>query len=471
MATFKFSTSGFRGKIGKELNPELALQIGQAIGGYLPARSAVFCGRDNRRTSSALLLALISGLTSTGSHRILFSMEPVPTAAGVRYAGRYELPYTVFVTGSHLPREDNGIIFFEDTDSYFSGILHSPDRDVSDWERYTDAQPVNNVSSTYRKAVQQVRSQLFAKAEPVVNSILIDTANGPAGLFLPELLQPLCNRIVRYNCELDDRLPNRPSEPSPENLARTAEMVVKNGCALGLATDMDADRAVFILRDGSVLNGDTLGILLAGWIWGQRTDVPVVATLNSTLVLGRFADKLGGTVRYTPVGPPSVIHEMKRSDAEFGFEGNGKYMFRRYSLVPDAAVSAMVVLALINERQQFLEEMIQDIPKTVYRSEKVPFQRSESERFIAFLKAEQGRSPDESPVRLDDSDGLKLSFADRSWLMIRPSGTENVVRVMVESLDVKRADELVARGLKLIEAYRRSGQTMHTAAEGKNFNM
>lgn len=462
METFKFSTSGFRGKIGKELNPETALKIGQAIGSYLPNRSQIFCGRDNRRTSSALLLALISGLTSFRGHRVRFSMEPVPTAAGVMYAGRHRISNTVIVTGSHLPREDNGIIFFENTNSYFSGALGVPESHCSDWAEYTDPELITDLSVCYRRWLWEIRDRLFSRMEPIVDSILVDTANGPAGLFLPDLLEPLCNRIVQYNCELDDSFPNRPSEPNPKNLVQTAARVVESRCDLGLATDMDADRVVFILRNGAILNGDVLGILLAEQIWKRMNGAPVVATLNSTLLLGQFADNLGGRVNYTPVGPPALVREMKQAGAEFGFEGNGKYIFRRYSMVPDAAISALVVLQMINDSQQPLEALTRAIPLTVYRSEKTPFQRCESDRFIDFLKTEQDRFLDEKPANLDDSDGLKLVYDDRSWLMIRPSGTENVIRVIAESLCAERVDELVARGFELINIYRRTYLTTET---------
>lgn len=456
MATFKFSTSGFRGKIGEELNPGMALQIGQAISHYLPENSVIICGRDNRRTSPALLLALMSGLASFRPHRVLFSMEPVPTAAVVRYAKQHRIRFSLVVTGSHLPREDNGIIFFEEFDSYFSGVLEAPGRDEGCWERYSDPELITDLSLFYQKLLSAHRLELLGDADVVLDSVLVDTANGPCGLFLPKLLAPLCGRVELYNGELDDRFPNRPSEPNAENLQRTAAEVVKRGCELGFATDMDADRLVLILSDGSILNGDVLGILLAEDCWRRDRSSHVVATLNSSLLLKQAAERSAGSLTYTRIGPPAIIREMKQRNAAFGFEGNGKYMFSAHSLVPDAAVSVLVILRMLYDLQVPIQELVRDIPSTAYRSEKTLFPRSEADRFMSFLFSEQKRFLVEKPVRSTTLDGLKHEYADDSWLMIRPSGTENVIRIMSESLEAERTDQLIRRGLKLVESYRQT---------------
>lgn len=461
MTQFIFGTSGYRGKIGEELNPRIALQLGRAIGYYLPPRSKIVCGKDNRRTSSALLLAVASGLSSMGEHRVYYSHEPVPTAAMVHYSKQKGVPNAIMVTGSHLPKEDNGIIFFENYETYFSGSLILPPDEHDNWEQYTEPSLIDDIGDCYRELLVHLSNQLLPEQGVAFDSVLIDTANGPAGNFLPWLMQPFCRKVIEINCNLDDCFPNRPSEPTEKNLEKTIYEVVRQGCDFGIATDMDADRVVFILRDGKVLKGDDLGILLARYYWSKGKGDHVIATFNSTLLLNEEAKKAEGAISYSKVGPPAVIKKMVETGAVFGFEGAGKYMFKEYTLVPDAAVSTLVVLAMLMNTGEPLEELALAIQETFYRHEKCALPRADADRFMVFIRQNYETFFPEQPVRCLDEDGLKLEFSDKSWMMIRPSGTENCIRILVESLNSQTAEDLVLRGFRLVDYYNELQRKSH----------
>lgn len=260
--------------------------------------------------------------------------------------------------------------------------------------------------------------------------VLVDPGNGAASEVLPELLTQAGCTVVRYNCEMD-RLPQRAPEPRAKSLQTTAEITVKHHCDLGLGLDMDADRVLFIDETGMVLSEDLAGVILGEAEIKTKADI-LVTPLNSSGIFKAVIEKAGGKVVECRVGPPEIAAMIKKTKAVFGYEESGKYFFSREFIWVDGLLASLKMLQVMAKTEKSLSQIRQSYP--VYFQVKLAFD-----------------CPFEKMPRRWVGKGEKLIFAD-SWLFIRASGTEPLIRIFSDSPSEKRANELAQKGKQMVEA-------------------
>ncbi|MFH0942581.1 MAG: hypothetical protein V1810_00200 [Candidatus Beckwithbacteria bacterium] len=259
--------------------------------------------------------------------------------------------------------------------------------------------------------------------------VLTDPVNGTVCELSVELLERLGCEVVKHNCDLN-QLPQRAPEPRAKSLVQTAAKVVTEKCDLGVGFDMDADRVLFIDEIGEVLSEDLSGAIL-GKAELKRPEDVCVTPLNSSGIFKKVIEAAGGKVAESLVGPPEIIEMIKKKRAVFGYEETGKYFFSRYFIWADGLLASMKMLQILAKTSQTLSQIRLQYPK--YFQVKLAFN-------CAFEKM---------PKRWVGK-GEKMIFSD-SWLFIRGSGTEPIIRIFTDSPSLETAKQLAEKGKRIVE--------------------
>lgn len=260
--------------------------------------------------------------------------------------------------------------------------------------------------------------------------VVVDPVNGTAGKLSAELLKRLGCAVVEHNFDVDT-LPQRAPEPRAKSLVQTAAKVVTAKCDLGVGFDMDADRVLFIDETGEVLSEDLSGAILGKAELRQPGDI-CVTPLNSSGIFKKVIEADGGKVAESLVGPPEIIETIKKKKAVFGYEETGKYFFSRNFIWADGLLASLKMLEIIAKSKKKLSQIRLSYPR--YFQVKLGFDCP----FAKMPKRWVGR-------------GEKIVFRD-SWLFIRGSGTEPVIRIYTDSPSLKTAEQLAKKGKKIVES-------------------
>lgn len=462
-----FGTAGIRGSVEETVTPALALAVGQAAGE--PGRTFVL-GRDGRDTGSSLTAAMAAGLESAGAAVRLVGQVPTPTLA---YASRGR--HGVMITASHNPPADNGIKLFDDGVEYDreaeraietairfeSGVPHTPNR--IGWERWSQAERLD-VLEDYRDAVAGYVRDRFAASdegqstpkttEPTHGddilaglSVVVDCGTGVGALATPQVLERLGADVVAMNATVDGHFPARESKPTAETLSDLARFLEDGAFDLGLAHDGDADRLVVLDSSGEVVHEDTVLAVVGAHYTRTATcsDPVVVTTPNASARIDEAVRTAGGRVERVRLG---ALHEgiARVREREIGGRSGTdettvvfaaepwKHIHTEFGGWIDGVTSAAVVAALVTEAGT-VDALRKPISERPYR--KVSVDCPDEAKGDA-MTALETHLPDTFPNATVETDyGLRLEFPDASWILVRPSGTENYVRIYAESDDVE----------------------------------
>lgn len=435
-----FGTNGVRGVVGDRMTADLALRVGKALGSHVDVGDRVLVGRDTRTSGPALESAIVAGLLSTGVRVDRAGVVPTPA---LQHAVK-ERPYErgVVVSASHNPPEFNGIKAVhhdgrelprgkeaEVEEIYFDEAFR-----VADWDRLHEPGRAPEVNERYVDAVVgHVDRQLVAGADL---EVVLDGSNGAGGETAAAVLRELGVRPITLNCQPDGTFPGHDSEPTPENLADLQATVPAVDADLGVAVDGDADRAVFVTGEGTFVPGEVTLTLAAGRVVEERGGGTVVTPVSTSSALEEHVGEWGGSVEYTAVGSPVVAEHMLETGAVFGGEENGGLMFPGHVHVRDGAMAMAKVLEIVADKGRPLAELVAEIPTKALVKESVDCPEDLKEPFMEAYGA-RDRAGD-----VIDVDGVKV-VTDEGWTLVRPSGTEPIVRVYGEADDRATAQDLV----------------------------
>ncbi|MEB3806706.1 MAG: phosphoglucosamine mutase [Desulfurococcales archaeon] len=446
-----FGTDGVRGVVGVQLTPELALRLGRAIGAFFGKGSRILVGRDVRAGGSMIKSAVVAGLLSEGVK--VYDANYIPTP-GLQYNVK-EGPYDggVMITASHNPPEYNGIkviagdgieVSREDEEVieeyYFKGT-----GSVLEWRSYVhDPIVLHDAIDLYIDGILGNLERLPSLESK--HKVLVDCANSVGSLVTPRVLREMGVQVRTINCNLDPLFPGREPEPTPETLKEAAEMVVRTGASLGVGHDGDADRAIIIDDTGNVVWGDRTGALLSGYVSGRWKGLPrrVYTGVSSSTAVEDYLKPLGIEVVWTPVGSVVISRMIQRDGGAIsGFEENGGYMHVPHQTVRDGAMKAALLVHMVDEEGS-LSSLLKALPQYYPVKTKLPATREQAACAVEAVKEHY------SNLRQVTIDGVKV-FGDGYWVLVRPSGTEPVVRIMLEARDPSKADELLREVKSLLK--------------------
>ncbi|MEF8879300.1 MAG: phosphoglucosamine mutase [Candidatus Thermoplasmatota archaeon] len=438
-----FGTNGIRGIVNQDMNTDLALGIGKAWGTYLKNKletPKIAIGTDARLSNNMLKNALSAGLNATGCN--VTDLGVVPTPCLQFYVRKKDFDSGVIITASHNPPEFNGIKgvtsdgreFTKDIEEEIEQIYFNREYSLVDWEKIGKIEKVEDTVDFYLEGILKQINVKFIKKQNF--HVVLDCGNGAGSIATPKLLEKLGCKIDLLNCKLDGRFPGRKSEPTPENLDGLIKTVKKINPDFGVAQDGDADRAIFVDEKGNYIWGDKTLSIAAKYI--VKKDDKVVTPITTSSCFDDVVKSCGGKVIRTLVGSPTVAKVMAEENAVFGGEENGGLIFPDMQYSRDSAMAIAKILEIMAEKEKTLSELVEEIPKYEMYKTKIPCSNNKKERIMKKL-VEIVDSPD--ILKIDRTDGIKIYFKE-GWTLIRPSGTEPIIRIYSESKNSETAEKL-----------------------------
>jgi len=428
---------------------DFVIKLSEAVGTYF-GEGEVLLGHDGRVSSPPIASAAAAGLMSSG--RDVAEAGLVPTPA-LQYAVKtMGLSGGLMVTASHNPPQYNGLkVAGPDgveiprlDEQRIEKVFAEGSQNRADWKSVGVARPELGV---VRKYISGVLSKVNAKSIADRRfTVVMDLGNGAQCVAAPYLVEALGCKLITLHSVIDGTFPGRGPEPAPDRLGDLSMAVKAVGADLGVAYDGDGDRSIFCDEDGRVLWGDQSGCLLADYLLGKNPDSTVVTSVSSTQAIDLVAKKRKGKVIRTSVGSVDISRTILERRALFGFEENGGCIYSPHIPVRDGGMTTALLLECLASRGvSFSRALSFSVSKFFQSKTKVAI---DAKKIPAVMKAVGRLAKGEA----ERTDGLKVWTDEHSWVLVRPSGTEPVVRVFVESDSQEKADALLKRFARAVKA-------------------
>ncbi len=424
-----FGTNGIRGVANEDMNPELATQVGKAIGSVL-GKGTIAIATDPRTSSQMIKCAVCSGLMATGMDIVDLGIIPTP-ALQYHVKIHADIIGGVMITASHNPPQYNGIKCIAGDGTEFTKEQESMVEDAYDrkiqcapWNGIGGMRSVSGAGEAYIDAViSHVDTDAIRKAKL---KVALDCSNGAACETTPMMMGKLGVEVIPLNCVMDGTFPGHESEPVESNLTELIEVTGRTDAVIGMAHDGDADRCVFVSGSGRYLPGDLSLALIAQHKVSSNGGGKVYAPVSTSSAVKDVVESSGGEFHYTAVGSPIVARAMMENDGIFGGEDNGGLIFPEHQYCRDGAMGMASILEII-AKEGDLDDLISKIPK--YHSLKITVACPDSKKAIVAERVAQVAEGD-----VTTTDGIRIDYDD-GWVLVRASGTEPKFRIYSESSD------------------------------------
>ena len=449
MGRLMVSVSGLRGVVGDGLDPPTLVRYVAAYAGRLQrgaSRPVVAVGTDTRPSRDMVLRIVAGTLQAAGCDVVDLGICPTPSVQLMM--DKLGAAGAVVVTASHNPEEWNACKFYGSSGMLLTreeaermwAVADSGRFDWVDWRRLGACVSDDGAAAAQIEAALSVADVgAVRKLSPLV---VVDCVNGAGSVVTPAFLAELGCRPVLINADVDAGFPHTP-EPVPENLGQLCRAVSERGADIGFAQDPDADRLAIVSERGEAIGEEYTLALSALRVLSKRKGT-VVANLSTSRMVDDVAERFGCKVARSAVGEANVAQLMRRSGAVIGGEGNGGVMDPAVHLVRDSFVGMAHVLSLMAETGKSVSGLVGEIPAYVMLKKKMEISGDKARAVAAVADALGGSG------LVDTQDGVKVTMG-RSWVHVRPSGTEPVVRVMAEAPSREEAEALAARAIAVLE--------------------
>ncbi len=432
MEDLLFSVSGLRGVVGSGLNPKTSLLYTVAFARW-NGRGVYVVGRDTRPHGIIFVKLVISTLRMMGNDVVDVGIVPTPTLLFL--VRKWNAQGGIIVTASHNPIEWNALKFVKKggvfpTESEKCEIEKFVGDEV-EWVSWSDTGSESIDENAWLQHVDAVLSWPGLDTEKIRAkglTAVVDAVNGAAYKALPHLLEKLGLKVIRLNCNPDSPFPHTP-EPRRENLREIDVLLREEIADVGFAVDPDADRLVIGIRGMGILS-EEYTFPLAAWSVLRKKKGDLVVNYSSSLLSERVAEKFGVRVFRSKVGEANVVEKMRDVGALIGGEGNGGVIFPEINTARDSLVGAALILDLLAEKGL---DVVKELPE--YCLVKKRFERRKG--FDAEALAGNVKEGE-----IDLTDGVYIRF-ENSWLHIRPSNTEPIIRVYAEAENPTAAEDLI----------------------------
>ncbi len=444
MARRYFGTDGIRGRANGVITPELALKVGQATGIVFQRgehRHRVVIGKDTRLSGYMIETALTAGFLSVGMDVLVLGPMPTPAIAMLTRSMRADLG--VMISASHNLYEDNGIKLFGPDGYKLSDEIEAEIEALLDSDlkgklsKSVDIGRSRRVESVHARYIEFAKRTLPRNMSLDGMRIVVDCANGAGYKVAPEALWELGAEVVPLGVDPDGFNINRGvGSTAPDALVRKVREMRAD---IGIALDGDADRVLIVDEKGHIVDGDQLMAVVAeSWRDDGRLSQPgIVATIMSNLGLERHLTALGMSLARTAVGDRYVLEYMRENGFNVGGEQSGHIILSDYSTTGDGLIAALQVLACVKKEDRPVSEVC-------HRFEPVP-------QVLKNVRYKKGQPLTEDKV-VNAIEDARKRLGQGGRLVIRPSGTEPVIRVMAEGDDRDLVERVVDDVVEVITA-------------------
>ncbi len=427
-----FGTDGIRRIANTELSPELVYRVAKA-GAYVLAKHTdhtptILIGRDTRISGTLIESALVAGFLSYGANVKILGVMPTP---GVAYlTKKLKADASVVISASHNTYEFNGIKYFSNKGMKIPDEIEEEIEEIMDSDKLTDFTAINE-----KIGVSEIRTDLldeyvyffrknfeedFENYEKEDFVVALDTANGATSVVAEKVFTAL--GIKHYILNNTPNGININENCGSTHLDTLKKYVVENKCNLGIAYDGDGDRCLAVDENGKEIDGDKLIAIISNYLKekGKLANNAIVATVMSNLGLNKYAKNNGLTIKQTKVGDRYVLEEMLKNGYNFGGEQSGHIILLDYNPTGDGILTSLMLIKVMLESKKAASELgkIIDIYPQVLVNAKVS-----SEKKMDYEKDEEIQK---------EIKKLEEEFSGNGRVLIRPSGTEPIVRIMLE---------------------------------------
>jgi phosphomannomutase len=454
------SISGIRGTIGgvhgENLTPIDAVNFGCAYGQWLTnknpnTKNKVIIGRD-ARTSGEMIQNLVQfSLISMGIDIIDLGLSTTPTVELM--VKKYKADGGIIITASHNPTQWNALKLLNENGEFLNSNEGKLIVDYSQNKNFTFSQ-VNDLGALTKEnqsMKQHIDSVLNLNLVNVENikskklKIVVDAVNSTGGIIVPKFLNKLSVEVIKLYCEPNGNFPHNP-EPLKDNLKDLSNKVIETGADLGIAIDPDVDRLVFICENGEFFGEENTLVACSDYIL-SKTPGNTVSNLSSSRALHDITLKHNQNHYYSAVGEVNVIEKMKEVNAVIGGEGNGGVIYPESHYGRDAIVGIGLFLSLFCERDLSASNLLNTFPKYIMVKEKINLSKSINIDKIFNQIAEKYKNE-----KIDLIDGIRIDFID-SWVQLRKSNTEPIIRIYSEAKSEERSNNLISEIKTLIKEF------------------
>lgn len=443
-----FRAYDIRGIYPSTINEKVAYLIGRAFVKFLSQKPKVksqklniVVGRDARLSSPALFKSLIKGLISQGTNIIDIGLSTTPMFYFA--VAHFKFDGGINITASHNPKEQNGFKLVRE-----KAIPISAKTGLKKIQNLTKRK--NGRVLFYRKNGKIVKKEVLKeylkfnfknfnlkRMRPL--KVVIDTANSVSGILISELKKKLPIKIYSLFEKLDGNFPNHPPDPLiKENLTYLQKEVKNKKANFGVAFDGDGDRIIFVDERGEIISGDLITAFLASLILKQNPKVKILYDIRSSKVVEEMIKENGGQPVVWKIGHSLIKEKMRKENIFFAGEFSGHYYLKEHYFSEAPLFVLLKILEIISQTKKKLSELIKPFKK-YFHSGEINFRAKNKEKILELLeKKYQGKKA----LKID---GLRVDFSDW-WFLARPSGTEDLLRLVVEAktkkLMEKRKKEL-----------------------------
>ncbi|MGC9135614.1 phosphoglucosamine mutase [Caldivirga sp.] len=444
-----FGTNGVRLEFTKgSYDPSFLVRLAEAIATYINTGD-VLIGFDVRVTSLPIVGVLYGALSMHGIEVDVIGPLPTPIHQYLTKAWGYRAG--IMVTASHNPPHYNGIKLMDSNGVEIGRKAEDDVESIFFSGKYKETVDYRDIGSVrfinVEEGLRDYRDHLLSviNDEPIRRRgfrIVGDFANSVNSIALSYVLRGLNVKVYSINGHLDGEFPGRNPEPRPENLNIASRAVVEAGADFGVAYDGDGDRSLFIDEGGNVLWGDRTGTILA--LSMIKKGDKVVTPVSSSVVVKWTVEGAGGKVVWTRVGSVDVSHKVIEEGALCGFEDNGGFIWPKHHPVRDGVSTTLLMMKVLSEEKAKLSELNAKMPRMLTARERIEMNRELAGRIVEKLK---GRDWGGEVIAID---GLRVNYID-SWFLVRPSGTENLLRVVIEASSSDKFNALRREIMGIIE--------------------
>jgi phosphomannomutase len=439
------SISGIRGIVGQTLTPETIVKYISGYGEYCK-HGHIILGRDGRVTGKNILDIAVSTLIQMGCQVTDLGICPTPTVALA--VERMNAAGGISITASHNPMIWNGLKFFASTGLFldaeenrnFWAISDSPLRTYAPWDKQGNLQHLESFLDDHIQAVTSLAYLDIPKIRSRRFKVVLDCVNAAGGIIVPRLLEKLGCEVIPLFCEVTGIFGHTP-EPIPENLTALCEKVRETGADLGISVDPDVDRLVLINEKGEPYSEEYTIATCVDFVLKKEklTNPQAVVNLSTTRAVDDVVTRYGGTTVRTAVGEINVAKKMKEIGALIGGEGSGGVILPEVHIGRDAIVGIGLILQDLLEFGGTLSQRKSSLPQYLITKGKVELGTLNPD---AILKRIQQQFSATGKINTDD--GLKIDFPN-SWVHLRKSNTEPIIRIIAEAPTKEEADVLVKK--------------------------
>lgn len=435
------SVSGVRGIFDKTLTSQVAWEFGCAFGAMLGRRKrTVVVGRDTRASGAALRKALTDGLKACGADVIDLGVVTTPgTALMTKALGAAG---GVVITASHNPLPYNGLKFLQSSGIAFTATMADKLKTIWDEKQFTLApgggsggeSQNTDTHATHVEAVCGICDPAAIAAKKF--TVALDSINGAGCIVTPMLLERLGCRLIHINAEPTGIFAHTP-EPLPANLDQLSQAVTESGADVGFAQDPDGDRLVLADETGKVISEEyTLALAAQQVLRDNKGNVAV--NLSTSRMIDDVAAAAGVEVVRTPTGEANVVEAMQRTGCIFGGEGGGGVIDPRVGGVRNSLVAIALILQALTDTDQTISQLAAGVGSCCMIKTKLPYQRRAVRQLI---KRTREAFESRQGAKFNDADGLRIDLP-HSWVSLRGSNTEPIIRIIAEASDHAAAEAL-----------------------------